>query len=74
MIILFCLTVSASLSANIWLSKWTDTANGTKVKNNTSSNHQIHNMIIYSALGIAQGNKMRFVDLFQFVILISKVF
>jgi hypothetical protein len=73
-IILFCLTICASFSTNIWLSKWADTSNGTTLKNSTSSNHQIHDMIIYSALGIAQGNKMRFVDLFEFVILISKVF
>lgn len=48
---LFCLTVSASLSANIWLSKWTDSGK----QNATSSKNQIHNMNIYSMLGFAQG-------------------
>ena len=42
----FCLTVCASLSANIWLSKWTDSANITS---------GIYYMNIYSALGITQG-------------------
>ncbi len=55
-VVLFCLTVCASLSTNIWLSKWTDKAKMEKVKNNTSSSNQIHYMNIYSVLGIIQGN------------------
>jgi len=56
-ILLFCLTTSASLSANIWLSKWTDTTKSDISKNNTasSSKNQIHNMNIYSILAMIQG-------------------
>ena len=42
----FSFTVCASLSSNIWLSKWTDNANVTS---------GIYYMNIYSALGITQG-------------------
>lgn len=55
-LLFFSLNICASLSANIWLSKWTD-----KVKNNnqtngtTSQNSQIFYMNIYSTLGIIQG-------------------
>jgi hypothetical protein len=49
--LLFCLTICAALSANIWLSKWTDKAKG----NNTLRMDQIHDMNIYSALGLTQG-------------------
>ncbi len=48
---LFCLTICAAMSTNIWLSKWTDQAKG----NNTSSRHQIQDMNIYCALGLTQG-------------------
>ncbi|CAF1308417.1 unnamed protein product, partial [Adineta steineri] len=48
----FCLTACASLSANIWLSQWTDKA---KENNNTSSNNRIRDMNIYSTLGLIQG-------------------
>ncbi|CAF1159240.1 unnamed protein product, partial [Adineta steineri] len=47
----FCLTACASLSANIWLSQWTDKA---KANNNTSSNNRIRDMNIYSTLGLIQ--------------------
>jgi len=58
-ITLFCLTICASLSTNIWLSKWTDKRKGNIVKNSTSSSSsQIHDMNIYSALGIAQGKNV----------------
>ncbi|CAF3642109.1 unnamed protein product [Adineta steineri] len=60
--VFFCLTVCASLSSNIWLSKWTDqvkqkntTINNNNNTSSTSFNNQIHNMIIYSTLGITQG-------------------
>ncbi len=56
-ILFFCLTTSASLSASIWLSKWTDKAKSQIRSNNTTSslNNQIRDMNIYSALGIIQG-------------------
>ncbi len=57
--ILFCLTISASLSTNIWLSKWTDKSKRITVENSTSSlTNQIFNMNIYAAFGIAQGKKV----------------
>lgn len=67
-ILFFCLTTGASLSASIWLSKWTDKAKSQIKSNNTtssSSNNQIRDMNIYSALGIVQGNKMHCDDLLQ---------
>jgi hypothetical protein len=64
-VVLFCLTICVSLSTNIWLSKWTDKAKMEKLRNNTSSSNQIHDMNIYSALGIAQGNKVYLNDLFH---------
>jgi hypothetical protein len=75
-VVFFCLTICASLSASIWLSKWTDKAKGKAVGNNTSvsSSNQIHDMNIYSALGIIQGNKVCFDDFFPFNFLIFKVF
>jgi len=70
-IVFFCLTICASLSANIWLSKWTDKAKGKALGNNTSasssSSNQIHDMSIYSALGITQGNKVCFDDFFNLI-------
>jgi len=61
-VVFFCLTLCASLSTNIWLSKWTDKAKVKEEGNNTSSSSssgsQIFNMNIYSALGIAQGNQV----------------
>jgi hypothetical protein len=56
-ILFFCLTTFASLSANIWLSKWTDQAKIQVVRNYTSSisSSQIRNLNIYAVLGIAQG-------------------
>jgi hypothetical protein len=54
---LFCLTICASVSTNIWLSKWTDRTKMEKMGNKTSSSNQIHNLNIYSALGIIQGTK-----------------
>ncbi|CAF4075111.1 unnamed protein product, partial [Rotaria sordida] len=54
--IFFCLTTFASLSTNIWLSKWTDKMKVITTTNNTSSRKsQIYYMNIYSALGITQG-------------------
>ncbi|CAF3222819.1 unnamed protein product, partial [Rotaria sp. Silwood2] len=54
--IFFCLTIFATLSANIWLSKWTDEVKVTTIANNISSrNNQIYYMNIYSTLGIIQG-------------------
>jgi hypothetical protein len=78
-VVFFCLTICASLSASIWLSKWTDKAKGKTLGNNTSapsssSSNQIHDMNIYSALGITQGNKVCFYDFFQFNSLTFKVF
>lgn len=66
-ILFFCLTTIASLSASIWLSKWADKAKSQIRSNNTvsSSNNQIRDMNIYSALGIVQGNKMHLDDLLQ---------
>ncbi len=66
-ILFFCLTTSASLSASIWLAKWTDKAKSQIRSDNTtsSSNNQIRDMNIYSALGIVQGNKMHLNDRLQ---------
>ena len=56
-IIFFILTLCASLSTNIWLSKWTDKVNKEILLNNTSSwSSQIHSMNIYAILGIIFGN------------------
>ncbi len=54
--IFFCLTTFATLCTNIWLSKWTDKS----TRNDTSSlsNSRIHDMKIYSALGMTQGNNI----------------
>jgi hypothetical protein len=62
-VVFFCLALCASLSANIWLSRWTDKAKVKEEGNNTSSSSsssgsQIFNMNIYSALGITQGNQV----------------
>jgi hypothetical protein len=56
-IVFFCLTICASLTTNIWLSKWTDQAKMTRAGNITtsSSTSQIFNMNIYAAFGLAQG-------------------
>ena len=66
-VVLVFLTICVSLSTNIWLSKWTDRAKIKTAENNTSSLwiSQIHDMSVYSALGIAQGNKIYFDDLFS---------
>ncbi|CAF4534461.1 unnamed protein product [Rotaria magnacalcarata] len=54
--IFFGLTICASLSTNIWLSKWTDTVKSKTLTNNTSSrSNQIYYMNIYSILGLIQG-------------------
>lgn len=54
--LLFALTVCAALSANIWLSKWTDEGKGKpEAGNNTAARRQIRDMTIYSSLGFAQG-------------------
>ncbi|CAF5196493.1 unnamed protein product, partial [Rotaria magnacalcarata] len=53
--IFFGLTICASLSTNIWLSKWTDTVKSKTLTNNTSSrSNQIYYMNIYSILGLIQ--------------------
>ncbi|CAF3899223.1 unnamed protein product [Adineta steineri] len=51
--IFFCLTTFTTLCTNIWLSKWTDKS----TRNDTSSilNNRIHDLTIYSILGLAQG-------------------
>ena len=55
----FTLTALASLSNNIWLSKWTDRSK----KETLSSNHtstsmsKMHGLTIYSILGCSNGNK-----------------
>lgn len=56
--LLFALTVCAALSANIWLSKWTDEGKGKSGGNHTAAARQMRDMTIYSALGFAQGNSM----------------
>jgi hypothetical protein len=74
LIISFCLTICAALSSNIWLSKWTDRAKVKAVANDTSSwNSQIHDMNIYSALGIAQGNRVCLNKLFYSLFSIFEV-
>ena len=66
-ILFFCLTTIASLSASIWLSKWADKAKSQIRSNNTvsSANNQIRDMNIYSVLGIVQGSEMHLDDLLQ---------
>jgi len=59
---LFFLTTLASLSTNLWLSKWTDrskkedplSTNGT-----SSSISKIKGLTIYSILGCSQGKKSK---------------
>jgi hypothetical protein len=59
--LLFILTALASLSTNIWLSKWTDRSK----KETLSSNHtstsmsKIHGLTIYTILGCSHGNKFK---------------
>jgi hypothetical protein len=58
---LFSLTTLASLSTNIWLSRWTDHAKKETLSiNETSSSSsidKIRGLTIYSILGCCQGNK-----------------
>lgn len=65
--IFFCLTTSATLLTNIWLSKWTDKSRS----NNTSSasKSEIHNLAIYSALGVTQGNNKYLDECFLLIFL-----
>ncbi|CAF3495114.1 unnamed protein product, partial [Rotaria sp. Silwood1] len=52
----FSLTIFATLSTNIWLSKWTDEVKVINITNTKSSRtSQIYYMNIYSILGIIQG-------------------
>ncbi|CAF3803663.1 unnamed protein product [Adineta steineri] len=61
--VLFSLTTLASLSTNIWLSRWTDQSK--KEANHTSpSMSKIHGITIYSLLGLSQGFIAFFMQLF----------
>lgn len=66
-VVLVFLTICVSLSTSIWLSKWTDRAKMKTAENNTSSLwiSQIHDMSVYSALGIAQGFLIFAIQLIQ---------
>lgn len=59
---LVCLTVCVSLSTNIWLSKWIDKAKVKTAEKNASSSSSwirpIHDMSVYSTLGIVQGSNL----------------
>jgi hypothetical protein len=64
----FCLTTLASLSTNIWLSKWTDQSKKETMSiNETSSSiYKVHGLAIYSILGLCQGNKFEKLNFFFF--------
>jgi hypothetical protein len=62
----FCLTALASLSTNIWLSKWTDRSKKETISANetSSSISKIHGLTVYSILGCSQGNKFKKISVF----------
>ncbi len=61
--VLFSLTTLASLSTNIWLSRWTDHSKKETISiNQTSSSSsidRIHGLTVYSILGCCQGNQFK---------------
>ncbi|UJR14426.1 hypothetical protein I4U23_001423 [Adineta vaga] len=59
-LILFLLAICASISMNIWMSRWTDQAKSYK-----ESNNQIRSLIIYSVLGITHGKSYYIVRFFR---------
>jgi thioredoxin-related protein len=63
---LFCLTILASASTNVWLSKWTDQSKKETISTNetSSSISNTHSLIVFSILGCSQGNKFKKISAF----------